>query len=402
MCQTPRGPSTLVPEVMRLSRNGIASSQVFLDSLEFVAYSVHVYGREKQCALGIPHGMASAPGFCARLFRSCQSEIDRGASFESSTSARRHRRHRDGRFTCRTCQSVFIRLLRKSVRRSALLSVLKYASVGLPSPDSLATPDKHALSKFHCIFDYTRKHTLIEYKGVTDDLEPADVLVLLGYACQYAVMNDISNLDDICLMFVAERMPPSVIERIWQLGGTFMPVGNGLWQGQLSGFSLHGVELRHASQAGSSERLLGLFTRAFVQDPQASRFTEGLDQNELDMYDRLCQHIRQLRRDPATMHSKDLDTAEKSLAGVLKRLIVNAPIEDRLEGLRPSEVFERYSPEERIAGLRPEERIAGLRPEERIAGLRPEERIAGLTPEQLAAALPPEVLEFLAQKAKQR
>jgi hypothetical protein len=247
--------------------------------------------------------------------------------------------------------------------------------------------------KFHCIFDHLRKYTLIEYKGVTDDLEPADVLVLLGYACQYAVMNGISDLSEMCLMFVAERMPPAFVEQIYQLGGTFAPIGNGLWQGQLAGFTLHGVELRDASQAGSSEQLLHLFTRAFVKEPRADRFSGRLEQKELDMYDRLCQHIQQLRKDPATMHIKDLDTAENSVAGALQRLIARVPVEARLEGL---------TPEERIAGLRPEERIAGLRPEERIAGLRPEERIAGLTPEQLAAALPPEVLEFLAQKAKQR
>ncbi len=40
---------------------------------------------------------------------------------------------------------VFNRLLRKSWRRSALLSILKYASAGLPSHDSLATPVNHPL-----------------------------------------------------------------------------------------------------------------------------------------------------------------------------------------------------------------------------------------------------------------
>lgn len=240
------------------------------------------------------------------------------------------------------------------------------------------------VTKFHSIFDYTRKHTLIEYKGVTDDLEPDDVLVLLGYACQYTVMNKLGNLEEICLMFVAERIPQAMVERIAELGGTFSPIGNGLWQGKLSGFPLHGVELRDAVRAGSSEQLLGLFTRAFVRDPGASRLTEQFDENELDMYNRLCQHVRQLRRDPATMHSKDLDIAENSLVAARKRLIAGAPVEERL------------------AGLGPEERLAGLGPEEVFARFAPEERIAGLTPEQLAAALSPEVLEFLAQKAKQR
>lgn len=241
------------------------------------------------------------------------------------------------------------------------------------------------VSKFHCIFDYGKRHTLIEYKGVTDDLEPADVFVLLGYACQYVVLNNlVGHIDDVCLMFVAERIPASVVEQIKQMGSTFEPLGNGLWQGNLHGFTLHGVALRDAYQAGSSERLLYLFTRAFLRDPNASRFSEALDEMELDMYDRLCQHIQQLRREPETMHMKDLDTAEQSLAAARRRFIANAPVEDRL------------------AGLSPEQLVARLRPEERIAGLRPEERIAGLDPEELAAALPPEMLEFLAQKAKSR
>lgn len=240
------------------------------------------------------------------------------------------------------------------------------------------------VDRFHSVFDYTRKYTLIEYKGVTDDLESADVFVLLGYACQYVVMNGITNLDDVCLMFVAERITQSVVDRITSLGGTFTAVENGLWRGNLAGFPLHGVELRDAYQAGSSERLLGLFTRAFVQNPIDNWFTDGLDENELDLYDRLCQHIQQLRRDPATMHMKDIDTAEKSLVERLPRFIANAPVEVRL------------------AGLTPEQILAKLTPEERIAGLTLEQRIAGLTPEQLAAALPPDVLEFLAQKAKSR
>jgi hypothetical protein len=222
------------------------------------------------------------------------------------------------------------------------------------------------VTKFHGIFDYGKKYTLIEYKGVTDDLEPADVFVLPGYACQYVVMNNITNLADVCLMFIAERIPSPVVEQIKQLGGTFEALGNGLWQGTLAGFSWHGVALRDAYQAGSSERLLYLFTRAFLRDPGASRFTEGLDEKELDMYDRLCQHIQQLRRDPETMHIKDLDTAEQSLAAARRRFIANAPIEERL------------------------------------AGLSPEQRIAGLRAEELAAALPPEMLEMLAQKAKKR
>ena len=45
----------------------------------------------------------------------------------------------------RTSESLFTSLLRVSARRSASLNVLLYASVGLPSAETLATAGKQAL-----------------------------------------------------------------------------------------------------------------------------------------------------------------------------------------------------------------------------------------------------------------
>ena len=236
--------------------------------------------------------------------------------------------------------------------------------------------------KFRSIFDHTKKRTLIEYKGVTDDLEPVDVYVLLGYAGQYMAMNNISDPGEMCLMVIADRIPNSFVARVAQLRGTFEPIGNGLWRGELAGLSLRGVELREAYKSGPSERFLYLFTRAFLQNPRVIGFTEDLDQEDHLVYDLLCQHVQQLRRDPATMHQKDVDLAAESLAAARRQLIAHSTIEDRLDGLTPEQVFARYTLEERFAGLTPEERFAGL------------------TPEQLASALPPEVLEILLRNVK--
>jgi hypothetical protein len=236
--------------------------------------------------------------------------------------------------------------------------------------------------KLRSIFDYARKRTLIEYKGVTDDLEPSDVFVLLGYACQYMAMHEVSDLHEMCLMVVADRIPKTFVARIEEMGGTFVSAENGLWQGELAGLSLHGVELREAYKTGPSEWFLGLFTRGFLQNPRDPRFTEGLDTEDLRLYALLRQHVQQLRRDPATMHLKDIDIAEESFNEVLKKIAACMPVEDRLEGLTL------------------EQRFAGLTLEQRFAGLTPEQRLAGLTVEQLVDALSPEMLEGLARKAK--
>lgn len=53
--------------------------------------------------------------------------------------------------------------------------------------------------KFRSIFDHLGKHTLIEYKGVTDDLEPADVFTLSSYAGLYMHERQVYEPNEMCL-----------------------------------------------------------------------------------------------------------------------------------------------------------------------------------------------------------
>ena len=228
-------------------------------------------------------------------------------------------------------------------------------------------------TKLRSIFDEARKWTLLEFKGVTDDLEPEDVFVLLGYACQYMVLHEISNLDEMCLMVVADRVTNSFVARVERMGGRLEYQGQGIWRGELAGLPLCAIELREAYKTSRTERLLGLFTRDFLKEPLAPRFTEGLDIEELRLYDLLCQHIQQLRKDPATMHMKDIDIADEGMKAAWRQLIDHTPIEDRLRGLTPKQ---------------------------RLEGLTPDEVFSHFTPEQLAAVIPPDVLEFLIRHAK--
>jgi hypothetical protein len=246
--------------------------------------------------------------------------------------------------------------------------------------------------KFRSIFDHTRKHTLIEYKGVTDDLEPADVFTLLAYAGLYMRERGVFDPEDVCLMVVADRIPKGFVEQIQRMKGEFVPVGNGLFEGHICGLPLHGVELSEAYKAGPSERLLYAFTRSFLEDHGPIKL---LDTEEMAVYRLFAEHVQQLRGNRATMDMKDLDLAAKSYQDALNDLIAIATPEQRLAGLAPEQVFAAFAPEQRLAGLAPEQRLAGLAPEQVFAAFAPEQRLAGLAPEQILLTLPDDVLRAL-------
>jgi hypothetical protein len=186
----------------------------------------------------------------------------------------------------------------------------------------------------------------MEYKGVTDDLEPSDVFAMLAYACQYMILESISDLGEMCLMFVADHIPAPFVARIKKMRGSFVPIGNGLWRGKLAGLRLHGVALRDAYKAGPSERLLYLFTRAALKDPQALARRNELDEEDLLTYDLLHQYVQQFRRDPMTMNMKDLDLADKRLEEAIKTVVSHASVEMRLEGLTPEQILAGLAPEQ--------------------------------------------------------
>jgi hypothetical protein len=56
--------------------------------------------------------------------------------------------------------------------------------------------------------------------------------------------------------------------------------------------------------------------------------------------------------------------ADKWLDEMEDEMLQRMPVNKRLKGLRPEEVFQNFRPEDRLQGLRPEDRLQGLRPEE--------------------------------------
>ena len=75
-------------------------------------------------------------------------------------------------------------------------------------------------------------------------------------------------------------------------------------------------------------------------------------------------------------------TMEEFIRKARKKLIQEAPIEERLEGLTPEQLLEQVSAEEILERLPAEERLKGMTTEERLKGVPPEELIQGMTPEE--------------------
>jgi hypothetical protein len=61
------------------------------------------------------------------------------------------------------------------------------------------------------------------------------------------------------------------------------------------------------------------------------------------------------------------------------------PIDKRLKGLKPEDIFARFTPEDIFARFKPEERMAGLKPEDIFARFKPEDILGSLSDEDIMA-----------------
>ncbi len=192
-----------------------------------------------------------------------------------------------------------------------------------------------SVRQLHSIFDHLRRHTLIEHKGPTDDLAAEDVLVLLAYGAQYMRLKGLKTPSDVCLMVVADHIPPGFVDQVAKHDGRFAQVGTGLWQGELAGYALHGVETRDVVKTSSSERLLYAFTRAFIADPRGG---PPLDEEARRVYGLLQAQVEQFRkrRGPAAMKYEEM--MSKSLEEILAPVLEAMPAEKRLRGLSPEQI----------------------------------------------------------------
>ena len=133
------------------------------------------------------------------------------------------------------------------------------------------------------------------------------------------------------------------MDQITRLDGRFAQVGQGLWQGELAGMALHGVETKDAPRRSSTERLLYAFSRAFVTDAHAG---PPLDDEGRMVYALLRNQVEQFRKARGPEAMKDYELMQKSLAELMEPVLAAMPLQERLEGL---------APEQRLEGLTPEE-----------------------------------------------
>jgi hypothetical protein len=157
-----------------------------------------------------------------------------------------------------------------------------------------------------------------------------------------------------CLMMIADRIPPGVVAQIERHHGRFEAEGGGLWRGEIAGLTLRGVETRAAYAGGPTEKLLYIFSRPFLKDPAAIL---PLDEEEKHIYNLLYQQVEQLRRSPRLM-AKEKDEIE-----VLANNFKDA-LQETIELLGREKVLARYTPAQRVEGLTLEQRLAGLTPEQ--------------------------------------
>ena len=106
---------------------------------------------------------------------------------------------------------------------------------------------------------------------------------------QYMVLSRLDDPGELCLMVIADRIPPSFPEQIQRFGGRFEPQGSGLWRGDVGRLTLHGVETRAALEGGPTEQLLYAFSRAFLKDPLGQKMP--LDDEDLRVYTALYEQI---------------------------------------------------------------------------------------------------------------
>lgn len=245
------------------------------------------------------------------------------------------------------------------------------------------------VSRLHSIFDHLRAHTLIEHKGPTDDLASEDALVLLGYGAQYMRLKRLKEPSEVCLMVIADHVTPGFVQQVARLGGRFAQVGTGLWEGELAGAALHGVETKDVVHTGSSERLLYAFSRAFIDNPRGG---PPLDEEGRRVYSLLRDQVEQLRRSRGSEPMKYEEMMQKSLDELLAPVIKAMPLEQRLALITPEELASILTPEQIAAAKTPEQLAEALKLAQLARALTPAQLTKALTPEQILEALTPEQL----------
>ena len=209
------------------------------------------------------------------------------------------------------------------------------------------------------------EHTLVHFKGPTDELERDDARMLFAYALQYLVVAELADPALVALRVVAPHMTPRFVEALRSLGCELTTTGTGTHEGRLGVFPLRVVETVLVN-ARAGEHLLYTVTPGMLADPGG--IIPTLSTEEVEVFLALQEHVEQLRHPlpgGRRRHRKDENKVVDSLEEVLTRLVTRMPPEKRLRDLTEAQAVLAM----RDATLRalPDEYLATLPPETRAA-----------------------------------
>jgi hypothetical protein len=220
-------------------------------------------------------------------------------------------------------------------------------------------------------------HTLVHFKGPTDELERDDARMLFAYALQYPVVAELEDPGLVALRVVASRLTPRFVEALKLLGCALTTTEAGVHEGRLGVFPLRVIETVPVN-GRAGEHLLYTVTPGMLADPGG---VPALSGEESEVFYALSEHVEQLRHPlPGVKrrHMKDADKVVKSFEKAMASIIARMP---------PEQVLRAYAPEQRVAGLAPEQRLVGLTEAQAVLAL-PDAVLRGLSNEYLAT-LPP-------------
>ncbi|WP_437950543.1 hypothetical protein WME98_06705 [Sorangium sp. So ce296] len=226
------------------------------------------------------------------------------------------------------------------------------------------------------------EHTLVHFKGPTDELERDDARMLLAYALQYLVVAEIDDPAAVALRVVAPRVTQRFLGALRSLGCALATTGPGTHEGRLGVFPLRVVETVPAT-ARAGEHLLYTVTPGMVADPGG---IPALSPEEIAVFWALLEHVEQVRHPlpgQRKRHMKDEKRVLESFEQALARIVARLPPEKVLQSYEPEQVLRSYAPEQRLAGLAPEQRLAGLSEAEAVLAL-PDTTLRALSQEYLA------------------
>ena len=202
-------------------------------------------------------------------------------------------------------------------------------------------------------------HTLVHFKGPTDELERDDARMLFAYALQYLVVAKIEAPARVALRVIAPRLTPRFVAALGSLGCGLTPNAVGVHEGRLGVFPLRVIETVPVN-GRDGEHLLYTVAPGMLADPDG---IPVLDIEEAEVYWALREHIEQLRHPLPGLkrrHMKDENKVVESFDRAWASLLARVPPEQRLAGLAPEQVLRTYAPEQRLAGLTEAQAVLAL------------------------------------------